>query len=218
MKNKKILLALSAATALAAASSASAASNEIYAGVGTTGLGVGYAYGVNDRFSVRGQYDGMNYDGTYHNSGSDYKGKLDMSQAGVYGDYFPFAGTFRITAGFVHTSSSFSGEADGGSGTVQINHVSYSLAGESARIKIDLPSDMPYLGVGWGHNATKAGFGFFADLGLLFGNPKTHISLSPGLAAQVPPSDVTSEEHSINDDVKVLGGYPVATVGFSYNF
>jgi len=216
---KKIVTAVVATVSLTVASSAAfAGANEIYAGFGTTGLGAGYGYGINDHFAVRGEYSGLSYNTTYNNSGSQYKGSLHLQNVGVYGDWFPFGGVFRVTAGYVNTNNHFDGEADGGSNTVTINHVRYPLAGESARITVKTPSNVPYLGIGWGHNAAKKGFGVWGDIGLQFGNPKTHISLSPGLAAMVPPGDVAAEERSINSDVKVAGGYPVLAFGLSYGF
>jgi hypothetical protein len=77
---------------------------------------------------------------------------------------------------------------------------------------------MPYLGIGWGHNATKPGWGAYGDIGLQFGNPKSTITLSPGLAAQVPASDVREQERKIDDSAKVLGGWPVLSVGVAYRF
>ncbi|WNL48543.1 hypothetical protein RKE25_23300 (plasmid) [Dyella sp. BiH032] len=218
MKNNKLTLALASIVALTAASAATAASNEVYLGVGTTGVGGGYSYGINDRFAVRGEYAGLGYSGTYDNSGSQYKGRLHLQNVGVYGDWFPFAGTFRVTAGYVNTNNHFDGEADGGTGTVTINHVKYPLAGESAKVNIKFPKNVPYLGIGWGHAPSHAGWGVYGDIGLQFGNPTTRITLSSGLAAQVPPGDVKAQEDSINHDVKVLGGYPVLAFGVSYRF
>lgn len=214
-KNSLLLLAI----ALAASSSAFAANNEIYATVGSTGLAGGYAYGVNDHFATRAEYAGFSYDGTYDNSGTHYDGRLKLQSAGVYADYFPMGGSFRVTGGFVSNSFKFSGTADGNSGTVTINHVKYPLAGETAKATITYPSCMPYLGIGFGHNAAALpGWHVVADLGLMFGNPTTHIALSPGLAAQVPASDIRAQEHQINDDVKVAYGWPVASVGVGFTF
>jgi len=211
-------LLVASAIALAASSSAFASNNEVFAGIGSDGLGIGYAYGINQNFSVHAEYDGLSYSGTYNNSDTNYHGNLHLQSSGVYGDYFPMGGSFRVTAGYIDSGSKFSGEADGDAGTVTINHVRYSLAGESAKVSIAFPSSMPYLGIGWGHNATKPGFGFYGDLGVQFGNPKTNIALSPGLAAMVPASDVSEQERQINSDVKVLGGWPVLSFGVAYRF
>jgi hypothetical protein len=217
MKNK-LFLAIAAAAAVIAAPATFASSNDIYAGLGTTGLGVGYAYGINDHFSVRGEYAGLTYNGTYNSGGTHYDGDLKLQSAGIYGDYFPTGGAFRITVGYVSSGSKFSGKASGNNGTVTINHVDYSLAGESAKATVKFPSSMPYLGIGWGHNATKPGWGLYGDIGLQIGNPKSTIKLSPGLAAQVNPSDVRAQERQLNSDVKVLGGWPVLAFGVSYRF
>lgn len=221
MKNKypkRIVLALSAALALTAASSAAAGTNEIYLGLGSTGVGAGYAYGINDHFGVRGEFNGYSYSTDQKSGGTKYDGRLHLQSVGVYGDWFPWANAFRVTAGYVNTNNKFSGRASGNDGDVTINHVSYSLVGESAKVQVKFPSSVPYLGLGWGHNPSRPGWGFYGDVGLQFGAPKSRITLSPGLASQVPDRDVRAQEEQFNNDLKVLGGYPVISMGVSYSF
>jgi hypothetical protein len=214
----RVSVGVSAAVALTLSAATFANTNEVYLGLGTTGIGAGYAYGFNDNFALRGEFDGYSYSGNYESDSTRYDGRLHLQSAGIYGDWFPFANGFRVTAGVVNTNNKFSGHASGASGTVDINHVTYSLAGESADVSLKFPSNSPYLGLGWGHNPSHTGWGWYGDVGLQFGAAKSAITLSPGLAAQVPTTDVTAEEHSINRSANVLGGYPVISMGVSYHF
>jgi hypothetical protein len=214
----RIFAGVSAAMALALSTTALANTNEVYLGLGTTGIGAGYTYGLNDHFALRGEFDGYSYSGSYNSNSTRYDGRLHLQSAGIYGDWFPFANWFRVSAGVVSTNNKFSGHASGASGTVDINHVTYSLAGESADASIKFPSTSPYLGLGWGHNPSHTGWGWYGDIGLQFGAPKSTITLSQGLAAQVPASDLDAAEHKIDRSIDVLGGYPVISMGVSYHF
>ncbi|MET0332015.1 MAG: hypothetical protein ABW154_11370, partial [Dyella sp.] len=214
----RVFVGVSTVMALSLSAAACASTNELYLGLGTTGIGAGYAYGLNDTFALRGEFDGYSYSGSYNSNSTRYDGRLHLQSAGIYGDWFPLANGFRVTAGVVNTNNKFSGHASGASGTVNINHVTYSLAGESADISLKFPSNSPYLGLGWGHNPSHAGWGWYGDVGLQFGTPKSVITLSPGLATRVPASDVTAAERTIDRSINVLGGYPVISMGVSYHF
>lgn len=140
MKKNTFVLTLSAAVAMSVASTAFAGSNEIYLGLGSTGVGAGHAYGINKNFGVRGEFNGYSYDTDYKSSGTKYDGRLHLQSIGVYGDYFPFANAFRLSVGYVNSSNKFSGRASGHDGSVTINDVSYSLAGEAAAVTVKFPA------------------------------------------------------------------------------
>ena len=75
--------------------------HEIYLKGGILGAGAGYAYGVNERFTLRGDVSTMGkYSFTKDIDDITYAGNVRNNMATLYADWFPFADSgFRLTAG-----------------------------------------------------------------------------------------------------------------------
>jgi hypothetical protein len=108
------------------------------------------------------------------------------------------------------------GRASGG--TITINGVAYSAAGESIALDARFPTVSPYLGVGWGHKQADKGAGFYADLGTAIGRPKVKLTATPGLVAAAGQSNIDAEQQAAQDKADKLRFYPVVKVGFGYTF
>jgi len=216
---------------LLAAQSASA--QEIYAKVGILGVGAGYAHSVNDRFGVRADFSTI---GTISRNGTAdrlrYDADLKANQLGAYGDWFPFGGSFRLSAG-LH-SRKLEVTADGRasqSGTISIGNVDVPYGGDAdtAHARVKWPTVAPYLGIGWGHHASRGpGFGFIADIGVSFGSPKTELTISNPLrdklevvaAAQgtSAAAEIERQRRELEDDVEEVKLIPHLFLGVSYRF
>lgn len=201
--------------ALVAATSVDAA--EVYTQIGTEGIGIGAGSAVSDAFGVRGEFNFGRIDGDFRSGDIDYEAKAKLRGLGVYGDWYPVPGPFRLTAGANFNSSRV--DATGtSSSTITINGRVYSAVGETVIARIEWPSVMPYVGIGVGHGARARGWGFFADLGVLIGRPKTTLTATPNLLAQVPPADLERERRELQDKADDFRVYPVLKIGLSYGF
>lgn len=210
MKNLSTILAT-----LSVAASVNA--TELYSHIGTEGIGLGVGTGLTDSFGLRGEinYGTLNHDLTV--ADIDYDAKVKLKGAGIYGDWFPTASPFRVTAGL-----NFNGSRVNATGTsdttLTINGRQYSAAGEAVYATIKWPSVMPYVGIGFGHALSAKGWGMFADIGVMFGTPKATLSATPGLSSQVGSDELEAERRELQDKADDYRVYPVLKIGVSYAF
>jgi hypothetical protein len=130
-------------------------------------------------------------------------------------DVFPFRGNFRISAG-----ARINGNQADISGTptsnVTIGNTTYTPA-QVGRLNgdIDFNTVAPYVGIGFdGHITDALTIGF--DLGVLYqGKPSVSLSATNPAVSQ---ADLNRERANIEDDLKMLQFYPVATVSLKYRF
>ena len=227
---RKVDLALSL-TALALALPASAQAGEVYAKAGFLGVGVGYAQGINERFTLRGDITTM---GTYHHKGStgkfDYDASLRNNQAMLYGDWFPFNSGFRLTAGLGVRDTSVKGHAlpkSNGQITVGDTRIGYD-SDDRVNAKVKFPTFAPYFGIGWGHNAgqqRQPGWGFLADLGVTYGKPDVSFTVNPSVYAKLEAAssgyaqqEIDKQKHKTQHSADKFKFFPSAYVGVSYAF
>ena len=202
---------------LLACLAASANAAEVYTHLGTEGIGLGVGRPLGDAFGVRGEVSGGGLSHDFTAGDIDYDAKLKWRGIGLYGDWYPMPSPFRVTAGLAFNDSKV--DATGTSGTVLvINGQSYSAAGEAVYGRIEWPSVMPYLGVGFGHGRRERGWGFFADLGVMIGKPKAHLTATPGLLQQVGAAELEAERRKLQDKADDYGVYPVLKIGVGYTF
>lgn len=190
---------------------------EVYGQIGTEGIGVGAGTAISSAFGVRGEFNFGRIDRDFRAGDIDYEAKAKLRGLGLYGDWYPVPGPFRFTAGANFNSSRV--DATGTSSTtITINGRVYSAVGEAVIARIEWPSVMPYIGIGVGHGARPRGWGFFADLGVLIGRPKTTLTATPNLLAQVPASDLERERRELQDKADDFRVFPVLKLGASYHF
>lgn len=195
----------------------------VYAVGGTGGIGAGVGYHINDNFSVRGEIASLTYDDTVTESGIEWEGDLELATQGVFLDYKPFAGSFRLTAGVNFSNHSLAkltargtGAAlDLGGGSVVVD------PGESVTGSVDY-SARPYLGIGWG--LARDGFTVALDIGLELGSPDIGVSPTtiPGgaldLALDADPGILDREAAELRDDLDKLNLFPVIKLSVGYSF
>ena len=231
-----LLLALSVGTAWAD----DATGVEIYGTAGVPGFGMGVGYGINEQFGVRGDFTTMGrITRKFDEDAIRYSGKLSSNKFNLYGDFYPFTNSFRLTAGLSFGRTKVEATGQGIGNTTQ----SFTIGGKTYQVTTDnndkvnasvrYPAVSPYIGIGWGHNAKKreAGtFGFNADLGIYIGKPKVSVDLSSSLndklTAQEGGADaaakvnerVNAERDKIKDRIGKYRVIPAINVGVSYYF
>jgi hypothetical protein len=221
LKHHVVLMGITAALVATGAQAQTALSADI----GTTGLGVHVSMPLKDNLNARFGLNGMNYKFSGETSDVDYDFKLKLRTVDALLDYYPTTSAFRLTGGVVYNGNKIDANAKPNStATYTIGANTYSAASAgSINSRIDFRKLAPYLGIGYGNAAKTGGWGFSADLGVLFqGSPKTSLSNSgctagTTICAQLR-TDLASEESRLKDEVKNFRAYPVIRVGISRAF
>lgn len=196
---------------------------EVYVGVGFPLVQIGYAHSVNQQLGLRadiGTSGSFNKNG--QEEGIDYKGKVNLHRAAVFADYFPFSGGFRLTGGLTFNNTELKLNSNLMPGQqVEIGDQTITTNGsEYLNVQVKMPTVMPYVGIGWGHQAREAGWGFVADLGVSVGKAKVSydtnlIEKSGGVVSQ---QDIDKEISELRDGVAKVRFLPQVTLGVSYRF
>jgi opacity protein-like surface antigen len=219
---KKTLLALALIAGFSCA--ANATDIGVTADIGTTGVGIHASYPIKPNLNARIGLNYLNYDRSGSTSDADYNFKLKMQTVDVLADYFPMDNGFRVSGGLVYNGNKIDADMKAKNGTQYvINGTTYSAAQAGAiNGSIDFKKIAPYLGIGWGNAVKNKGWGFSADLGVMFqGSPKTNLT-NTGCQAPVDCAqlarDIAVEKTKLNDEVNKFDAYPVVRVGASYRF
>ena len=191
--------------------------------IGTTGFGLQIGVGLGDNFAVRGLASTFKYTHDGNLNGFAYDGNLKLGTAGVYGDWFPFSGVFRLTGGVIYNNSSIdiSGKPSGGSYTIN-GDIYPSTSVNSVAGTMSFNKVAPYLGIGWGHLG-RSGFNATADLGVLYlGRPDVSLSgqcgPSAGAACPTIQADIAAEQAKLQSDASKYRYFPVFSLGLGYTF
>lgn len=220
-------LALAGAAVALLAGPLTASAQEAYLKGGLPGVGGGIGFGIGDSFAVRGDFSTMgSRTSTGVREGVDFDAKLKADMFGVYGDWFPQRGGFRLTAGLSSNSISFTGNArPSGNGTITVNNTTVPFSGADAySVDVKYSPVTPYLGIGWGHNPLVRGLSFVADLGVHFGKFTASSNASPSLVAKLQAAGVNAQAEidaqtkKVQDSVDKVSVLPVLTVGVAYRW
>ncbi len=196
----------------------------VSAKVGTLGIGVDVAKSLTPQFNARLGFNFGNISANRTDSGINYDAQLNFSSIQLVGDYYPFtSSSFRITGGLVAQNNRFNvtgKPSNNGFYTIDGNQFSASSVGSlSGEYKYG-NSIAPYLGIGIG-KSTSEGFGFNADLGVMFtGSPKVSLSASNSAFNNNPitRAQLDNQARQTENDLKGFNIYPVLSIGLSYGF
>jgi hypothetical protein len=211
--------------------------------VSTLGLGGQIVRKISSSFNAR---VGVNAFGTgidINETEYDYEGDLNLFNVSTLIDVQPFKSSgFRLSAGLVFGNNNIQGTADVSDrvadelGTVEFNGQTIDIRDLNidnlATIDADIDinnSVSPYLGIGGGNAVAEVkGLGFWWNLGVVFGvSPEATVTsnFSGDIPAELrdeveAAADRTleNEEAELNDELDVLGVYPVLSLGLSYQF
>lgn len=160
---------------------------------------------------------------SFSEDGIDYTGDAKSLRLAALGDWHAFRGTFRLSAGLSGGRSvgTFSGTPSSGS-SISIGNATVPVGpADRYDVKAELPSVMPYVGIGWGHTITK-GWGLSADVGALIGTPTVTGTLSPSLRAKIAATgrdpDAELELQTVRDTAAKIDVLPVVSIGVGYRW
>lgn len=207
--------------ALAALSlTAGAHAGEVYTGIGTHGVMLGFAQPLSPHFTVRGDFGTLgSREKNEREEGIDYEAKATYNRVGMFGDWFPFGGGgFRFTGGLTFNNMKVDMVARGNGSPVTIGNTSYPTdSTDRLNVKVEFPKTTPYLGLGYGHQLST-GWGFVFDLGASIGKAKVTESHSGNNFSQVPQSEIDAELAEIRDGAGKIKAIPMIAIGFNYRF
>ena len=193
-------------------------------GISTLGLGVEGSYAFNDTFSASMGLNHYTFSTSDVSSDIDYNIDLKLQSIALLGNYFPFHGAFRISAGIFSNDNKISMDAKP-AGSYDIGNSQYSAADiGTLTAKVSFNKIAPYLGIGWGKRESR-GFGITGDIGVLIqGSPKLEMMATGPITNPSNPlytqftADLERERQSAQDDLSDFKMYPVLGVGLSYRF
>lgn len=194
---------------------------EVYTGVGTHGLMLGYAQPVSPHVTMRADYASFGSRNRRETEeGIEYDAKINWSRAGLFADLFPFApGGFRFTGGVTFNNMKVDMVSQGNGSVVNIGGTNYTLtASDRLNVKIEFPKTTPYVGIGYGHQLSS-GWGFVFDLGASIGKAKvTETHSGPILSNPAAQADIDRELAEIRDGAGKIKAIPLIAIGFNYRF
>lgn len=219
MKQKLIILA-----ALSILGSAAQA-QDVYIGAGLPGLlTLGYANPMGNNWGLRGEYAGglnLNVDG--NENGVNATGSIKANRAGAFADWFPFGGGFRLVGGV--TVNDMKVTMNGvGSANTQINGYTVDTSGKMFNVELVYPSTTPYIGIGYGHQAsTDKGLGFYSDFGVMFGTFNVNVNqnltgLPKSGGGTITQADIDAQTKSMRDSVSSMSVLPSFSIGLTYRY
>lgn len=210
---------LATAFMLALGAAAPAQAQELYLKAGLPGVGIGFAQPLGPLLGVRADFISLGDRSERRNEeGIDYDGKLKANRAALLLDLFPFAGSFRISAGATAAKYQLDLLATGAGGSLTIGNTTYTTtSADRFAVQVKMPSSMPYFGIGWGHQSSS-GLRFSFDVGAAFGKAKVSYQLTGPVANQVSQQDIDAELAELRDGVAKLKAIPQVTFGIGYSF
>ncbi len=223
MKKNTIGLAV-AALALAASPAFASGLNSVDVGLSAGTLGYGPQVGmtiVPNKFDARLNFGYLSYSYNTTSNGVYYNGHLKLDNLGLLGDWHPFAGSFRITAGAFYNDNRFNltGQPSG-AGTYTFNGTTYTAAqAGSVNANVSFNSIAPYIGFGWGDGGSGAGLHFTSDFGVMYqGSPSASITATGAAADPALAKDVAAAQSQLQSDLNSFQWYPVIQLGLVYRF
>lgn len=215
MKNTLIACAVTASAFLATPLHA----QSVYGGVGVLGLyNIGYAHNINSSFSIRAQYGG-GLDKTADDTieGVQARANVKYATAGLFADWHPFDGGFRVAGGvsFNDVKAQINALSNG---NATINGNTVNMNGETYNVMLEYPKTTPYLGIGYGHKPSSKGLGFYVDFGVLIGKFKVKSETTLVTSGKATQADIDAQDAKIRDSVSGVNVLPVVHLGMSYRF
>jgi hypothetical protein len=193
--------------------------------VGTLGVGAELNVAFSDYAGARLGYNSFKYTRNTTVSSVNYDVKAQLRTLSILGDWYPFAGGFRASAGLMYNdnNANYTGVPTGG--TFDIGGQTFQATDvTSLKGTMSFGNVSPYLGIGWGNPVAKnKGWGMTTDIGVLFqGAPTTTLvaTCSPTALPGACPtqSQVDAENAQMQDSLKNFKLWPVVSIGISYQW
>ncbi len=193
-----------------------------HAGVsgGTLGISpeVGYRFGSHGGLRLNGGF--FDYDRSEEIDDIDYDGTLKLNSVGLMADWFPFGGSFRLSAGARSNGNKIDLLADPTT-NVEIGDETFTPE-QVGRLTggVEFRNFTPALTLGWGGKLGK-GFTMGFEAGVLMqGSPKVNLAASGGLLSDQPGflAELENERAQAEEDARDFKLWPVIQLHFAWRF
>ena len=206
--------------------------------VGVEGIGFDVATPLARRINLRGGASFLSYTHSFTEDGIQINPDIKFRKAAAYLDFYPFAGSFRISPGYVFYNGNHataSAMVPGGQ-TFTLDDTTYTSSTVdpvhgSAEVTFGR-KEAPSLTVGWGNMIPRRAGRHFSvpfEIGFEYtGAPKFTYNLAGTACYQLVCDNVTTdpqiqanikaEQDQLNGDLYDLRFYPIATIGIGYKF
>lgn len=156
----------------------------------------------------------------------EYDVKLKLFTVGPLVDWYPFGGSFRVSAGVLYNGNNVKAKDELDPEEIKkIGDTKYtgSQIG-TLKADIDFNNICPYIGIGYDKLfGAKKRWGFFADLGVMYqGSPDVKLKSEGGTLSNDPTflENLKKEEKKLEDEVDttLLRWFPVVRWGLLFKF
>jgi hypothetical protein len=152
----------------------------------------------------------------------DYDSSVNLQTASAILDWYPLAGSFRLTGGIMYNGHEADFKATPNT-PVTIGDTVYApqIVGDLSG-SVTFNAAAPYAGIGWSSGREKSeGLSVAFDIGVLFqGSPNIEDYQATGLLAGNPAfqAELNKEVAKIEDDLDSYKYYPVVALTLTYRF
>jgi hypothetical protein len=228
----------SAAAAPASGSTKPFSSLGVGVKIGIGGIGFDAATPIfPGRLNVRGGAGFFSYNATETVNNQSVNANLKLNNAEVMADYFPFKGSFRLSAGLnVYNNTGVTGSTTiAGGGTIKIGNTTYT-SDPAAQITPNVSAKfggntVPRFTLGWGNLVPQGHkrFSFDTEFGVeITGTPKvgwtygglgcvgSASSCAEGTYAAISPTDIATQNASLLSDFNGIKVFPIVSIGLGF--
>lgn len=205
--------------AVAATSASTASAGELYTQAGLPGLIVGWAQPLNSQFGLRVDVASIGERSDRRTEeGIHYDAKLKLNRTALLADWFPFSGGFRFTGGVTANQYKLDLLATGAGGTLTVGNTTYTTtSADQLLVRGRYPSSTPYVGFGWGHQAST-GLRFSMDVGAMLGRATVSATVIGPWAQRVSQADIDAELAELRSGAAKVRALPQLSLGLGYSF
>jgi hypothetical protein len=186
----------------------------------TLGLGAGFAYPISENTAARLNLNKYTYTNQTTSDNVKYDASVKLESIGLLADWHLFSGVTHLTGGVIYNNNEISMTATPVGSTYTFNGVAYtSSTVGTATATVTFDKVAPYLGFGWSGRASKTGFSFKSDIGVMFqGSPKAKLTATGAAGNSALAADLAAAEKKMNTDLESFKIWPVISVGLGYAF
>lgn len=220
MKKHILLGAILSAFPIAALAD-SGASVDIDLHASTIGHGIGFAIPLSENVAGRVSLSKLNYSFTTTQDQLNYDASFKLGSVAALADWHVFGGFTHLTAGIIFNNNDFTMQATPVGSSFTIDGATYNTTQVSSlNATVTFNKVAPYIGFGWSGRASKTGWSFKSDIGVMFiGTPKSELSITGSLANDATVrSHVANAQSKLDQDLESIKLYPVISLGIGYAF
>ena len=163
--------------------------------------GLEFAKGLTPSFGLRGGFNALRI----LPPNPEYNLDLELKSLGLFADWHPFKGSFRLSGGFLVNGNGIEGKAKPTTANFEIGDGTYALNSASDFLQ----HLRPYFGLGWDTTfGDEDNWGFCFDLGLVYsGSAEASLIVDPtaGMTAALT-ADVKKEEAIFRNRLMISSG------------